>query len=274
MRGWLWGSWLVLHGSTGCFVALDAPPSKSDASADVQDGSPDVRDADASDAPRDVIEASLNSGCDGGGVSLAQSTYTSTRTDLSNSVVTPPLPLSAGDYVLVGVNYDGAPDGGCGRVQMITDSLSDTYARLIAPDTHGAALTLETWGARAIASGPSNQATVVFAQACTSKNVKVVEYSGVGPSSSFTTASGHGGGDGGRAPSLTLTTIAPGLAFAHTADSRKATGAGAGWSEILYDLWDTLAEDRDVGSAGKVNVTYEAESDDVWVIQAVGLGCR
>jgi hypothetical protein len=62
--------------------------------------------------------------------------------------------------------------------------------------------------------------------------------------------------------------------FAHTADSRKATGPGAGWNEILYDLWDTLAEDRDVGSAGKVSVTYQAESSDVWVIQAVGLGCE
>ncbi|HEY8074376.1 MAG TPA: hypothetical protein VIF62_09705 [Labilithrix sp.] len=176
---------------------------------------------------------------------------------------------NAGDFLVVGVNYD---QSGCLAVSAIADTAGDAFKAIVAPDSMPGALTLETWGASNVgaAAAGDNQITVSFSGACTAQNVKVAEYASVDVEAPIDT-SGSTHGAGAPSPTLTITTTHPATLFAHSADEHSATSAGVGFTLLFIDGWATLAEERTAPMPGMHLVDYAINQAENWVLQAVAL---
>ncbi len=176
---------------------------------------------------------------------------------------------SAGDFLVVGVNYDSS---GCLSVKSITDTAGDKFTAIVAPDSAVGALTLETWGASNIAAAAAgdNRITITFAGSCTAQNMKVTEYTGVDPSAPVDAFVSKNGALS-ASPTATIATMHPATLFAHSADDKSATGPGVGWKLLVLDAWATLAMERTAEAPGMHVVDYTSNAAENFVVQAVAL---
>ena len=231
-------------------------------------------DSGGPDAPLDVAaDVSSDAGADADGCALGvvQSVSTSEVAPQVTTVsATFQQPSNDGDYVVVGLNYEGA----CGAVSSVTDTMGDTYALLATYDSSSAALVLDTWGAHVTsADGGLDTITAAFSSACYLRDIKAVELRGVDGALAAPVPSTSAKGTGG-APNASLAVGAPSLLFAHTGDDVAAAGPGAGWTSIFVDGWNTLAEYEVTASPGTYGVTYVPDAGEHWAILAVALrGC-
>jgi hypothetical protein len=226
---------------------------------------PNVTDAGADASPDATSDAG---GQDGSClISRVQVTHNNTQKGTSDNISIPfGKDEKAGNFLAVGVNYVRCPS-----VKNIADTVGNTYEQYVPAETLGDAGTLETWGAKNIRGG-ANTITVTFGGVCPEMNMKVVEYSGVDPDTPIENKlSAHGTGD---PPNASIFVSAPELLFAHTADSLVAQDVGAGWTQVLFDEWKTITEDRWAAAPGNYPVTFVPGSDESWVIQAMGLRCK
>jgi hypothetical protein len=250
--------------------AGDAGPEASGNDASPIDASPeaDASQPDAGDAAVDAAGDAPDDAPPCTALALVQFAYTHESSSSNIISVNMALAQSAGDFDFVGINYDTA---GCGSVVSVADTQGNTYQRIISVDSQGGALGPETWGAADIApaGATDNTVTATFASACTARNLKVLEYTGVATSSPVDgTLSQHG--DGG-APDGSITTSGAAVIVAHTADSSQAAGPGSGWAQEFIDGWGTLGEDRFVFAAGTYSVSYVPAGTEDWVMQAAAL---
>jgi hypothetical protein len=224
-------------------------------------GTPDADAADAGGADGDAAP------CIPSRVQMAHQVDKADASTPSYKVVLAATDQRAGDFLVVGVNYDPV---GCGQIAEVSDTAGDHFTRLVLPDGLPLALTLETWGAANVAAAPrqSNAVTVTFASACKIRNVKIAEYTGIDPVTPIDAyASTHGTS---IAPSASVTTTHPSMLFAHSADQAAATSPGMGWTLLFIDDWYTLAEER-VAAPGTNAVSYANDKSENWVLQAVAL---
>ena len=256
---------LVALSLCACALVTDL----SDLSDGGHDSSVDGAAADvAADASGDALEDTARTdGCVPLGI--VQSTYTSQFTPQTTTVVTAlPDPVTQGDYVVVGLNYEGA----CGYVSSVTDTFGNGYQRLGQFDSLSAALVLEAWGVANVSSGDGgiDTLTATFDSTCYLRDIKAVELRGVDrtlvPPVPIASSKGTGG-----APEASITTAGSALLFAHTGDQNGAVGPGAGWLPIFIDGWQTLAEYEIVPSAGAYPIAYVPSDSGAWAIQAVAL---
>ena len=248
------------------FVDLgDLTGGTADASSDV--GSPPNDGA----APGDVTTSTGDAGPD------ATCTKAPSRVQFANIVaddggtsdsvdVTFAGPTFAGDFIVVGVNYDFD----CTSVSRVSDSAGNAYTPIVGVDSNPGALVLETWGAENVAASTADTIKVTFASICGGRNMKAVEYTGIVPSRAVEGfATQHG--DGGDLPTAQIVTTVPTIVFAHTADNTEELGPASGWTQIFIDEWATLAEEQLFSTPSTVVVTARPASDDDWVIQGVAL---
>ena len=230
------------------------------------------RDA-AADAAIDVADASPvdpDGGC--APLRVVQSTYTSQVAPQTTTMVTTlTSPLTRGNYVVLGLNYEGA----CGYVSAVTDTAGNGYTRLGQFDTLSAALVLETWGAPDVSSGDGgiDTITATLTSACYLRDIKAVELQGVDnalQAPPTVRAKGTGG-----SPDASISTSGAAIVFAHTGDENGAVGPGAGWLPIFLDGRQSLAEYEIVAEAGTYPVSFIPGAGEAWAIEAVALrGCR
>lgn len=262
------GAVAIALGAPCCSLFVDL----GDLSSGTADASDEVADSSTDGAvSKDVATSTGDAGPD------ATCTKAPSRVQFANIVaddggsddfvdVTFPGPTFAGDFIVVGVNYDFD----CTSVAKVTDSAGNAYASIVGVDSNPGALVLETWGAENVAASTTDTIKVTFASTCGGRNMKAIEYTGIVASDAVEGfASQHG--DGGAPPNASIVTTVPTIVFAHTADETEELGPASGWTQIFIDDWATLAEEQLFASPTTVTVTARPRDDDTWVIQGVAL---
>ncbi|HEY1955279.1 MAG TPA: hypothetical protein VGH28_06695 [Polyangiaceae bacterium] len=249
-----------------CALVTDLSTLSGDGGADAADATVDAPFADSAPdaAAVDAASDAANDACSS--VAFVQAIANGEFSPQVTTVAaTFPAPSVAGDYVVVGLNYEGA----CGAVANVTDSLGDTYRLLGSFDSSSSALVLETWGAHVTGAG-SDTMTAQLTSACDLRNIKAVELRGIDSALLPPVPSASQKGAGG-APTTSIATNGPALLFAHTGDSIAAIAPGASWTKALIDDWVTLGEYELVDEAGTYPVSFVPEAGEDWAILAVAL---
>jgi hypothetical protein len=181
----------------------------------------------------------------------------------SNSSVAVAFPSTqtAGDLNVVAVGWGDTTSS----VGSVTDSKGNTYTRAVGPTTT-TGLSQSVYYAKNIAAG-SNTVTVTFNQAAAYPDVRILEYSGLDPSTPLdVTAAAVGSGTSASSGSAT-TTAANELIFGAGSTAGVAyTGAGTGFSARIINNFGNIAEDKTVSSTGSNSATAPNSSGN-WVMQ-------
>ncbi len=265
--------WLAVVGScAACALFTDVSGlSGAGDGGDAGDAAP--QDSGGIDAQSDAPDAAVDAPADAPAcapLGLVQSASTAEFSPQVTTVSTTfQQPTSDGDYVVVGLNYEGA----CGAVAAVTDTMGNSYGLLASYDSVSGALVLDTWGAHVTGGdGGLDTITAQLTSACDLRNVKAVELRGVDPAFVGPAPSASAKGTGG-APDASLVTSGPSLLFAHTGDQNQALAPGAGWTKVFIDGWATLAE-YEIVEAGTYPVAFEPDPSEQWAILAVAVrGC-
>jgi hypothetical protein len=115
--------------------------------------------------------------------------------------------------------------------------------------------------------------TVKFNQAAAYPDVRILEYSGVDPSSPLdVTAAATGKGTSASSGSAT-TTSANELIFGAGNSFDRFTAPGSGWVQRILNVYGNIAEDKIVRSRGSYAATA-TNSTGSWVMQMVALKAR
>jgi hypothetical protein len=168
---------------------------------------------------------------------------------------------SAGDLNVVAVGWGDTVSA----ISSVTDTKGNTYTRAVGP-TSNTGLQQAIYYAKNIASG-SNTVTVKFNQSASYPDVRILEYSGLDPTSPLdVTAAAAGNGTSASSGSAT-TTWANELIFGAGSTSGTAfTAPGPGFSTRIVNIYGNLAEDETVSSAGSI-AALATNSGGNWVMQ-------
>ncbi len=149
-------------------------------------------------------------------------------------------------------------------ISSVTDSKGNTYTRAVGPTT-GTGLQESIYYAKNIVGG-TNTVTVKFNQAAAYPDVRILEYSGLDPTSPLdVTAAATGTGTTASSGSAT-TTSANELIFGAGNSAHHFTTAGSGFTERVINIYGSIAEDKVVSSTGS-NAATATNSAGYWVMQ-------
>ena len=114
--------------------------------------------------------------------------------------------------------------------------------------------------------GGSNKVTVKFNQAAAYPDVRILEYSGLDPTSPLdVTKAGTGTGTAATSGSAT-TTSSNELIFGAGNSAHHFTAAGSGFTSRVINIYGSIGEDEVVGSSNSYNATA-TNSAGAWVMQ-------
>jgi hypothetical protein len=169
-------------------------------------------------------------------------------------------PQTAGNLNLVAVGWGDTTSS----ISSITDTRGNTYTPAVGP-TKGTGLQQSVYYAKNIVGG-SNTVTVKFNQAAAYPDVRIVEYSGLDPTSPLdVTKAGTGTGPAANSGSAT-TTSSNELIFGAGTSAHHFTAAGSGFASRVINIYGSIAEDEVVGSSGSYSATA-TNSAGAWVMQ-------
>ena len=167
----------------------------------------------------------------------------------------------AGDLNLVAVGWGDTTSA----ISSVTDNKGNTYTRAVGP-TSNTALQQVIYYAKNIAGG-SNTVTVKFNQAAAYPDVRILEYSGLDPTSPLdVTAAGTGNGTSANSGSATTTSADELIFGAGTTAGTTFTAPGSGFTTRIINIYGNLAEDKTVSSAGGNSATA-TNSGGAWIMQ-------
>jgi len=179
----------------------------------------------------------------------------------NTSVVTAYLhPQTAGNLNIVAVGWADTTSS----ISSVVDSKGNIYTRAVGPTTN-TGVQQSIYYAKNIAGG-ANKVKVTFNQAAAYPDVRILEYSGLDPTSPLdVTAAAAGSGTNASSGSAT-TTSANELIFGAGATAHHFTAAGSGFTKRLLNMYGNIAEDEVVSSTGS-NAATATNSAGAWVMQ-------
>ncbi len=149
-------------------------------------------------------------------------------------------------------------------ISSVSDTKGNTYTRAVGPTTN-TGLQESVYYAKNIVGG-NNKVTVNFNEAAAYPDVRILEYSGLDPTSPLdVTAAATGNGTGASSGSA-ATTSANELIFGAGNSANHYTAAGSGFTERVINIYGSIAEDKVVTSSGS-NAATAANSGGFWVMQ-------
>ena len=173
--------------------------------------------------------------------------------------VTYPKAQTSGDLNVVVVGWNDTTS----NVQSVTDSLGNVYT-LAAGTVSGTGIRQSIYYAKGVKAG-TNKVTVVFSQAATYPDIRILEYSGVGTLDK--TAGTSGSGSTAGSGSVT-TTAAKELIFSANTVSTGNKSAGSGFtSRVITSPDSDLAQDGIVSALGSYSPTAPLSASGYWVMQ-------
>jgi Domain of unknown function (DUF1929) len=196
------------------------------------------------------------------GINFVQvNTGPSTIQPMNSSVaVTYPNAQSAGDLNIIAVGWGDTTSA----ISSVTDSKGNIYTRAVGP-TSNTNLQQATYYAKNIAAG-NNTVTVKFNQEAAYPDVRILEYSGLDPTSPLdVTAAATGSGTSASSGSAT-TTSATELIFGAGTSASDFTSAGSGFTDRIINIYGNIAEDETVSNIGSYAATATNSSGN-WVMQ-------
>lgn len=196
------------------------------------------------------------------GISFVQGNSGPSTLQSSNVSVTVAFPQAqiAGDLNVVAIGWGDTTSA----ISSVTDDQGNTYLRAVGP-TKTTGLQQAIYYARNIVSG-SNRVTVTFNQAASYPDVRILEYSGVDPSTPLdVTAAAVGTGTTAKSGVVT-TTSATELIFAAGTTGSNFTAAGSGFNNRGINIYGNIAEDKNVSTTGTYNATATTNSSN-WIMQ-------
>jgi hypothetical protein len=169
-------------------------------------------------------------------------------------------PQTAGNLNIVAVGWSDTTSS----ISSVTDARGNTYTRAVGPTT-GTGVQQSIYYAKNIAGG-GNKVKVTFSQAADYPNVRILEYSGLDPTSPLdVTAAAAGSGTSASSGSAT-TTSANELIFGAGSTAHHFTAPGSGFTKRLLNIYGNIAEDEVVSSTGS-NAAAATNSAGAWVMQ-------
>ena len=169
-------------------------------------------------------------------------------------------PQTAGNLNIVTVGWGDNTS----LISSITDTNGNTYTRAVGP-TSTTDLQQSIYYAKNIVGG-SNTVTVEFNQAAAYPDVRILEYSGLDPTSPLdVTAAGTGTGSAANSGSAT-TTSPNELIFGAGNSAHNFSAAGSGFTKRVINVYGNIAEDEVVSSINSYNATA-TNSSGGWVMQ-------
>ena len=188
------------------------------------------------------------------GPSTIQSSNTSVAVAYTNA-------QTAGDLNVVAVGWGDTVSA----ISSVTDTKGNTYTRAVGP-TSNTGLQQAIYYAKNIVAG-SNTVTVKFNQAAAYPDVRILEYSGLNPTSPLdVTAAAAGSGTSANSGAATTTSANELIFGAGTTTGTDFTQPGSGFTTRIVNIYGNLAEDKTVSSAGSNSATA-TNSGGYWVMQ-------
>jgi hypothetical protein len=168
---------------------------------------------------------------------------------------------NAGDLNIVAVGWEDTTSA----IGSVTDTHGNTYTRAVAPIPSGG-LQQAIYYAKNIAAG-GNTVTVTFNQAAAYPDVRILEYSGLDPTSPLDVTAAAAGSGASASSGGATTTSANELIFGSgTTTGTAFTAPGSGFTTRVLDIYGNLAEDMTVSSPGS-NAATATNSSGNWVMQ-------
>ena len=257
----------------GCsnFAQIGTPPSTSFSDTGLTASTSYSYRVRATDAAGNLSAYSntataTTTGTTGGTIKFIQGTYQTPQSPSTSVAVTYTAAQSAGDLNVVAVGWNDTTS----TVSSITDTSGNTYVLAVGP-TVGTALTQSIYYAKNIAAAVAgaNTVTVRFSAAAAFPDVRILEYSGLNPTSPLdVTAAAAGSGSPSNSGSAT-TTSANELIFGANVVQHTTTGAGSGFTSRIITSDKDIAEDQIVTSTGTYSATAPITAG-AWVMQMAG----
>jgi hypothetical protein len=139
--------------------------------------------------------------------------------------------------------------------------------------TRGTNLSQSIYYAKNIASATANgnAVTVRFSAAAAFPDVRILEYSGLNPTSPLDVTAAAVGNSATSSSGTATTTSASELLVGANMVFTSTTGAGAGFTNRMITRPDgDIAEDRIVSTAGSYQATAPLSSTGPWIMQMAG----
>ena len=179
----------------------------------------------------------------------------------STVTVAYPHTQTQGDMNIVVVGWNDA----VATVQSVTDSLGNSYSLALGP-TIGTALSQSIYFAPNIHSG-SNTVTVTFNEAANDPDIRVLEYSGLDPTSPLDVTAGASGNSSSASSGTATTNFSSELIFGANMVYSATQGPGSGFTSRVITSDGDIAEDEIVSATGSYSATAPLTSSGPWVMQ-------
>jgi hypothetical protein len=220
-----------------------------------------VRATDAAGnlSPYSNIATATTTGTTGGTIKFIQGNYQAPQSSSTSVAVTYTAAQSAGDLNVVIVGWNDAST----TVSSVTDMSGNTYTLAVGPTVQpGTALkgglSQAIYYAKNIASATANgnAVTVSFSAAAAAPDVRILEYSGLNPTSPLDVTAAAVGNSTTSSSGTATTTSASELLVGANMVFTRTKGPGAGFtSRIITKPDGDIAEDQIVSATGSYQAT-------------------
>ncbi len=198
----------------------------------------------------------------GGPVSFIQVNSAAPANNSASVSAVFPVAQTAGNLNIVAVGWSDATS----TVTSVTDSRGNSYSLAIGP-TSGTSLRQSIYYAKNIAAG-NDTITVQFSQAVPFADLRILEYSGLDPSSPLDVTSGASGNDTSASSGSATTTTPIDLIFAAGTTSGSFASAGTGFTSRVITVPDAnIAEDALSTTTSTFGATANLGYSADWVMQ-------
>jgi hypothetical protein len=200
-------------------------------------------------------------------VAFVQGAYAVPQTPQSSVAVTYSSSQGAGDLNVVIVGWNGSA-----TVTSVTDTMNTRYALAIGPTSNSVGDQQSIYYASNIpAAVPgSNTVTVNFSAPATFPDIRILEYSGIDPTSPPDGTAASSGNSATSSSGSVTTTNAKDLLVAGNVVQTQTTAAGSGFtSRMITNPDGNIAEDQIVSVVGSYSASAPLSASGAWVMQLV-----
>jgi hypothetical protein len=219
------------------------------------------------------IATATTTGTTGGTIKFIQGTYQVPQSPSTSVAVTYTAAQSAGDLNVVVVGWNDAST----TVSSVTDTSGNTYTLAVGPTvqpgTAGGGLSQAIYYAKNIASATANgnAVTVSFSAAAALPDVRILEYSGLNPTSPLDVTAAAVGNSATSSSGTATTTSASELLVGANMVFTSTTGPGSGFtSRIITRPNGDIAVDQIVTATGSYQATAPLSGSGPWIMQMAG----
>jgi len=199
-------------------------------------------------------------------IRYVQESYSCPQTAQTSVTVTYATAQTSGDLNIVAVGWDDSVT----TVTSVTDTAGNTYALAVGPTVVSGVESHAIYYAKNIAAAAANAnaVTVKFSDGAPYPDVRILEYSGLDPSSPLDVTAVGTGSSTAAATAAATTTAASELLFGADYVQTGTSKAGSGYTSRVITRPDgDIAEDDIVATAGSYTASATLSSSGAWVMQ-------